>query len=196
MQEPSSGPGPEPGNQEKSPGELVPPAARGYLASFWQEAKTVLRHPQQFFDSMPTEGGWKEPLIFLSTCAGANAVLSGILSFNLLTMVMIFPATLVGCFLASLVANALAGAMGGKGTYESTFRVFAYSEAPMLIGWIPVIGMLGILYVWVLNYFGLRKVHELSEGKTVVVVLLSGLIAAFVLGLAACGIALRSILKF
>ncbi|HEY9868327.1 MAG TPA: YIP1 family protein [Candidatus Obscuribacterales bacterium] len=194
MQEPESGQGGSP--QQPAAKELLPPGARGFIARYWAQAKAILLSPRVFFDSMPTEGGLKDPLVFLSVAAGVNSLLTGIISLNPMICLLVFPATLIGCFLAALAANALAGAMGGKGTFEATFRVYAYSEAPMLFGWIPVIGFFGVFYVWVLNYFGLRKVHDISEGKTVLVVILSGIVAAFLLGLAACGMLLRSIFHF
>jgi hypothetical protein len=171
-------------------------AVKQFCLRYYETAKRVLFKPKAFFESMPRSGGLQEPTIFLAVSAGINAVFTGMGSFNIGLVLLIFAVTVIGAFLSAVIANAMASAWGGKGDFESTFRVMAYSEAALALGWLPVIGMFAMVYVCVLNFFGLRNVHKLEGWKTGLIVVLSGIIAMFAFALGACGIIARSLLHF
>ena len=62
--------------------------------------------------------------------------------------------------------------LGGKGDYKETFKVSSYSFAPMLIGFIPVLGSLAGIYSFVLTIMGIHVRQKLSVGKAIAAVLL------------------------
>ena len=193
MQEPGSDEPQEDISAKKSTAaDMLSPAARGFIKDYWEQAKFILLHPQEFFKTMPVEGGYRDPLIFLCLSAGVNALLSGIIGFSLMR-ILLFPLSFVGVTLGAYVASFLAQAMGGKGSFQATFRVMVYSEAALLFTWVPVLGIFPGLYIFVLNFFGLRQVHGISDVKTVSVVLLSGIVSSIIIGLAACGVFIRSV---
>ncbi|MBI4532923.1 MAG: YIP1 family protein [Candidatus Melainabacteria bacterium] len=197
MEEQSSNEEPTSSNTTKaSLTQMMPPEVRGFVANYWGQAKVILFSPQVFFRTMPTEGGYKDPLLFLAVSAGVNAVLAGLMSLQLPLIGLIFIASLIAVFVGSAVACFLSQAMSGKGNYEATFRVIAYSEATLLFVWLPILGLVPALYTLVLNYIGLKQVHQLSEIKTASVVLLTGLLTGIVLLLTACSMVLRSIFHF
>lgn len=163
---------------------------------YWAEAKTILLKPKAFFDSMPTEGGMRDPLVFAIIALGVNGVLGMITTFNILPLVL-FPVGLIALAVGSVVANALAQQMGGKGTFEATFRVMAYGTAPWLFGWIPIpilAQVVPALYAWFLNYLGVFKVHGINEAKTLTVVLLPPIVVGVILGFAGCALLVKMFL--
>lgn len=208
MQEPGSGQGPEPSEgpapegeksqQAPPPKELLSPGARNFLKDYWSEARLILFKPKAFFDTMPTEGGMRDPLVFAAIALGVNGVLGMVTTFGMFPLVM-YPVGLISVALGAVVANALAGALGGKGTFEGTFRVLAYGTVPWLFGWIPIpllATLAAVCYSCFLNFIGLRKIHELSEAKTLVVVILPTFIVGFILGMAGCVVLIKSIFHF
>lgn len=196
MEEPTSNEEPKSSTTKGTLTEMMPPIARGFIAKYWGQAKVILFSPQVFFNTMPTEGGYKDPLIFLTVSAGVNALCAGLIALQLPLIGLIFIASLIAVFVGSAVACFLSQAMGSKGSYEATFRVLAYSEATLLFVWIPGLGFVPALYTLALNYIGLRQVHQLSGVKTASVVLLTGLLTGIVLLLTACSMVLRSIFHF
>jgi hypothetical protein len=172
-------------------------AVKQYLLDYYHLAKSILLHPRRFFlEDMEEEGGLQEPAYFLMVSAGINALIAGLSSFNPGLVVILFAVTVIGAFMSAVIANAMSTAWGGKGNFEKTFRVMAYSEAALAVAWVPVIGMLAMVYVCVLNFFGLRTVHQLDGLKTGIVVALSGVIALFAFLIAGCGVLARSLLHF
>jgi hypothetical protein len=165
-----------------------------FLCAYWAQAQQILMHPQVFFTSMPTTGGLEAPLKFLAAAAATNSIMTALLSFHPTMVPITFLITFVGVGIGSLVATLLAQALGGKGDFAGTFRVFAYSEATLLFAWIPVVGLAATLYTCILNFFGLKAVHQLSGTKAVCVVIASGILTAIIVGLGACTLAVRNIL--
>jgi len=62
--------------------------------------------------------------------------------------------------------------LGGKQGYVETFKVLAYSTAPALFGFIPLIGHAAAIYSIILQVFGIHKRHKMSMGRAVAVILL------------------------
>lgn len=173
--------------------QILPPETVNFLSAYWAEAQQILLHPREFFTTMPTEGGLKTPLIFLAVSAAANSLMTALISINPTTIPITFLSTMVGVSIISMVAATMSQALGGKGSYEATFRIFAYGAVTLLFAWIPVLGLVATLYTCVLNFFGLKVVHQLSDGKAILVVILSGILTAIIVGLGACTIMLRNI---
>lgn len=204
MQEPQGGQ-PEQAKQESKPQPVapdvsltdkLPPEAKDFLSAYWTRAKVVFLSPRTFFDQMPTEGGYEDPMKFLVVGAAVYALMQGVMAFNPIVAIGNLVASFGGVWLAGIAANFLAGAMGGKGSMESTIRVYSYSTVNLLYSWIPVLGLLGFLYTIVLNTMGLSKVHQLGMVQSAVVVLLTGIAVVVILGLLACSLAARSVLPF
>jgi len=186
----------QPQGEKPTTSDLSKEGVQGFFQSYWNQAKSVLMSPRVFFDSMPVEGGLKDPLIFLAVSAGVNSLGLTIKS-NLAIGAIAFIGTLVLCLLGALVTSFIAQSMmAGKGTYEATFRVMAYSEAGLLLAWIPWVGWLISLYIIALNFLGFKKIHELNDVKAALLVIVSGILTFLVVGLAACGVAIRHMLHF
>jgi hypothetical protein len=80
----------------------------------------------------------------------------------------------IGLFVwSALVHVALLILGGAQRDYEASFRAVSYSQAAQLFSVIPICGgVIGFVYVIVLNVIGLSEVHGIGRGKAAAAVLL------------------------
>ncbi|MCK5176488.1 MAG: YIP1 family protein, partial [Candidatus Aenigmarchaeota archaeon] len=145
--------------------------------NFIEKAKMIIFDPKGFFNIMPQKGGYKEPIIFYTifiiipillyvlylTIVDFFSVetfifLSITVSIGLLILI------LINLFLSPLFFNILFKRLGGKGTYESTFRVIAYSSVPYIIIWLPLVGLPAAFYQFYIEY-GSSKSSRYKRSK-------------------------------
>lgn len=174
--------------------------ALGFFPSIIESIRQILTQPGETFSRMPREGGFGAPLIFsiLLSWAGiiAASLYQGIwfmvnpaaleqemegISLGLfwailagVLIVMPIFITLIA-FIGSAITHLCLMLTGGaKHSYETTFRVTAYSQgATGILQFIPFCG--GLLYtVWYLValIIGLTKAHQTETWRVVVAVLL------------------------
>jgi len=171
---------------------------RGFFNAFADTLAMVLTKPAAAFTVMRTEGGFGGPLLFAIIGGTIGAIVAGILAIGASSlgflgdrhdaMGAMFGMTLswVG-FLFRLAMVALApfiwGAFvhvslmllgGAKKTFETTFRVVAFTQgatAPLQL--IPCCGGL-IALVWniVASCIGISRAHEIDTGRATMAVLL------------------------
>ena len=129
---------------------------KDFVKSFIDVVKTVFFKPKDFYQNMPTTGGFPPPLIFLAVCLGISALISNIIwgtvagFFYFLIFGLIF--SFIGAAILYFVGQQF---FEGKGTYEGTYRVVAYAGVVSLLGWIPVVNFLAALYGFYLQIVGL-----------------------------------------
>ena len=121
---------------------------------------------------MPTTGGYKDPLIFAIITAvimgvGLTAITLGV---GFLAILFAPIAVAISIFLAALLLLVCAKIVGGTGTYEATLRVAAYANIVNIIGWIPIVSVLGSIYGLVLTIIGMKEIHSLSTVKAIIAV--------------------------
>jgi len=84
----------------------------------------------------------------------------------LMAFVLIIATILTGLFFLyfdTYIVNFMATLLGGINRNHTTFRVISYSATPaLLFGWIPVIGIAGIIYSVILEIIGLQELRRLS----------------------------------
>jgi len=158
-----------------------------FFTSFIGVVKTVLTKPSDFYQHMPTTGGFSSPVIFLAICLGVSGILAVFITggnfsifFKLLIIGVIF--SFIGAGVLHLIATKL---FFGDGQYEGTYRVVAYAGAVDLLAWIPVLGILAAFYGFYLQMLGLEKTHRITRGQAVITILISlcvFLILSFVVG--------------
>ncbi len=103
--------------------------------------------------------------------------------YSLITVPIGITITLVALFIYTGVTIILVKVFKGKGGYTESFKVVAYSLTPYnIISIVPFVGGLSLFYSLFLMVLGVRKLHNLSTGKAVAVVLLPifALLALFV----------------
>jgi len=68
------------------------------------------------------------------------------------------------------VLNFLYTAFGG--TYEATVRFLSYGYAINIISWIPLVDLIAIIYALYLSILGGSFVHNVSVGRSALIVIL------------------------
>src|SRR5918998_2566915 len=175
------------------------------VQSFVGTVGDLITRPVGFFRDMTRRGDFVNPLIFALACAVISAAIGGLLGVLYATVGM--GDTGVGGAIGALVASmfftpiisALALFVGAgilhllvalivkpaNAGFEATFRVVSYSNVAQLVGWVPVLGpLVAAVASIVLSVIGVREVHETTNGKAALVVLIPaamGLLIALLL---------------
>jgi hypothetical protein len=172
------------------------------MDTFVDTWKKVITSPSAFYESMPKEGGYSEPLKFaiinfivLGIGSAIISILYNLIGFSLLgnmsmlggstvmateftlmsviSDIIIIPITsIIGLFIFGAILFILFKIVGGAGSYEGTVRILSYSSAVSLLAWIPLIGMLAGLYGLYLDIVGGTYVHNISTLRSAIAVLL------------------------
>jgi hypothetical protein len=132
-------------------------------------------------------------LTFLAVPAGISVVIGSldaellvrILAVFVFASLVVLPALFVaGFFVSVLILHALIRLIAGRDQrgLPATLRVSCYSVgAPVAVAWIPLAGILAVFYCFYLHTTGLKRVHEISTGRSLGAVLI---LTAFLLILA------------
>jgi hypothetical protein len=171
---------------------------RGFFNAFIETLSMVLTKPGSAFSVMRTEGGFGEPLLYaiiggaigvivwfiFSLCLHAIGFIgtgreawSPILGMTVSGMFLIW--RLVGIAVGPFIFGALVHLSlmllgGAKKTFETTFRVIAFSQgSTMPLQLVPCCGW-SISLVWwlVANCIGVARAHEIDAGKATLAVFL------------------------
>jgi hypothetical protein len=171
---------------------------RGFFTAFIETLSTVLTKPGTAFSVMQTEGGFGEPLLYaiiggaigvivwfiFSLCLHAIGFIgtgretwSPILGMTVSGMFLIWRlvAVAVGPFIfGALVHLSLILLGGAKKTFETTFRVIAFSQgSTMPLQLVPCCGgLISLVWFLVANCIGVARAHEIDNGKATLAVFL------------------------
>ena len=159
--------------EEKGTGNTYELDIKNFIQSFIGVVKTVFFKPNDFYQNMPTTGGFPSPLIFLAVCLGISAFISAIIWGTIAGFFYFLIFGLIFSFIGAAILHFIAQQFfEGKGTYEGTYRVVAYAGVVSLLAWIPIVGFLAGLYgFFYLQLVGLENVHKVTKGQAVVTVL-------------------------
>lgn len=142
------------------------------LSSFFRVTKEVLLSPKTFFLFMPKEVGFSGPVIYLGICFAIWGILRSLSLWDLSLLLFAIYTFFLSFISAGVLYLAATKLFGGKGTYEGTFRVVAYSSAVNLLSWIPYVGFIASLYGLWIKVLGLESVHGLSKIEACLTVLI------------------------
>lgn len=169
----------------------------GLWKSIYGTTKAVLFSPENLFCNMVFQGGVREPLAF-GLLLGSIGTMFGIFwqfliasgslmalwqgTFGQFTMPLIFLGIIIisplfvviSMILMSGVLHLMLRIVGGaKNGFEATFRVISYSQATQVLGLIPFIGgIIGFLWILIVQFIGLREIHETSYLRVIVAYLI------------------------
>jgi hypothetical protein len=174
--------------------------------NYIETCKEVVLRPFDFYRRMPTTGGYSEPVIFavitliISLLLNATVsygmfilgIRSSILTFGSIPfsesdfsiisyMIELFFMPLAGIFIGSLILNLVYTAFGGTGSYEGTVRFMSYGYAIQLISWIPLLNLIALIYAIYIVIVGGSFVHNVSMGRSALVVLLVYPVTIFII---------------
>lgn len=147
----------------------------GFIKKYYETGLAIIIKPFEYFKGMAITGGLKDPLIF----AIITSIIMGIgltiitLGVGFLAILLAPLAVTISVFVAAWLLMLCARLVGGKGTFEGTFRVVCYSNVVNVIGWVPFVSILGSLYGLFLTWLGIRDTHQLSNWKAALAVLLA-----------------------
>ncbi|HUE39541.1 MAG TPA: Yip1 family protein [Candidatus Binatia bacterium] len=155
----------------------VPPRQPGSaLEDVLPTAIDVLGDPRGFFTSMPREGGYEAPGIFAAVMVVTYAVIVAVFTLlrlqllGVLMSLIVMPiVAAIGLLIGSAVVLFLSRALGGDASFETSFRIVAYSAALLPIQaialLIPYLPILVQAYGFYLLIMGVVAVHKVEEQK-------------------------------
>ncbi len=163
---------------------------RNFLGSLFSIAKAVLLSPRLFYKRMRTEGGLRNPALFLVCCVLVHTLFVGLSVRDQTIVVRNLTYGIAMPFLtAGILFLFITRFFKASGTYEAAFRVNAYAAAVNLVTWIPMVGLLFEFYrlyliVWGLSYaFSIRVSQAtLAIVMTIITYIVLGQVVFHVLG--------------
>lgn len=151
-----------------------PPPPSSAIEQIVPTAIQVLTDPRAFFESMPREGGYEAPGIFAAAMLVVYAsifALFALIHFHIgamlsaLILMPIFGA--IGLLIGSAVLFFLSRGLGGEASFESSFRITAYSSAlapiaavASIIPYLPILAEAYGLYIVIVAVITVHKVAE------------------------------------
>jgi len=153
-----------------------PKDAAAQLNEIVPTATAVLTDPNSFYGAMPKEGGFEAPGAFALAMLVADGVILALLSivrffpggvFASLIGVPLFGA--IGLLIGAAIILFVSRALGGEATFESSFRIVAYSTvvAPIqaVAHVVPYLSILVSAYGFYLIIVAVIRVHAVPEQK-------------------------------
>ena len=100
--------------------------------------------------------------------------------------VLFFLFLLGGIFLGGGIIHLGVLMFGGKRGYIETVKAVLYADTPsLLLGWIPIVGIFIGLWSFILEFFGIKELQDMSIGRAIAAVLIPmiiiGVIASIVI---------------
>lgn len=100
--------------------------------------------------------------------AAETSVITGVVS-----IVFGFIASIIALIFGSVILHIFVYILGGRKGIEQTIKASIYSCTPLaLFGWIPFIGIIAIIWSYILNALAIRELHEISTARAVLAVLI------------------------
>ena len=194
----------------KRQGRIPPPwerrAEMGLKEGIFQTAKQAAFSPRAFFRHTAVQGGVREPLafgilfgsigmmleLFWQVLTGEESLSSipaqfmGDYGSGLVFLVAVIfcplAATVVTC-MTSLIVHLLLGVVGGgKKGFEATLRAVSYSQAAQVWALVPYVGgLVAALWQVVVQFIGIREIHEVSYTRVLIAFLIPAVLVVAVL---------------
>ena len=124
--------------------------------------------------------------LLITILAGIAAALG---TFMLPGIIFIPITYLIGSFIGFGILHLIAKAFGGKSNFKKFFAVGLHTS---ILGWVMIVPFLGmflgfIAKIWgiIAMYFVIKNVHELSSGKSILVLLIPILISIIIAAIVA-----------
>ncbi len=101
---------------------------------------------------------------------------------------IVFVVLLVGWIVAPFIGGAwlhlFVWLLGGRKGYIQTVKAVMYAATPsQLLGWIPIVSIIGMIWGLVLEVIGIRELQEISTGRAIAAVILSVVVVLVIIAL-------------
>jgi hypothetical protein len=158
------------------------------LGVIFRTARQVVTQPVAFFQSMPTSGGYANPVIFVLVMAAVSGLVMSVyamfggstmtqglgLAGTIFSVFLVPVFVVIGSFFAAIVLFILWKLMGSTGDFQTAYRCLAFSSAILPIvavaSIVPYLGQ-ALHTVWgtLLMIVASQQVHKISRNKALVV---------------------------
>ncbi|MFB6294678.1 MAG: YIP1 family protein [Candidatus Nanohaloarchaea archaeon] len=177
----------------------------GWFSEWFRQGRSLLAGPARFFDRFQGPVTTAYAAKFAATSLLVMAVLDVALGgFLLVAAPQLIPGIdvaalltnagmtviggIIGVFVSAAILHVSVYLLGGR-DMERTLTVVAYATAiQAFLGWIPLVNLIGVLYVMYAQLRGIEKLHRFSLGRATAAFLLPVIVIAVILG----GLALAS----
>ena len=180
-------------NRPKRPGAYCPwedQEELGFFPAITQTAQQSLLKPREFFDKIPINGGYVQPLLYALIVATLGEMVGILWTFSLDSSLMeklnafgnvaalvavITPLfVFIRVVLTAVFFHVSLYLLGGVNeNFEATFRVSCYASAPELCSIFPVVGgIIGMIWKFYITVVGLESVHRIEWWRASLAVLL------------------------
>jgi len=172
-----------------------PKASMGFV----EKIKKVILSPSEFFDAIKAEEGISQAFIYYAVLSLIFDILFGLsyifipvaltpsMPFKRLGVMWIiisYIAGLIFVFINAGITHIFTKILGGKGDYSATFKSLVYASTPtLLLGWIPLIGVIFSIYTLYLTIKGISSLHSITMLRAFIAVLVIPSIIAIILGI-------------
>jgi len=96
---------------------------------------------------------------------------------NVLFAVTMIIGSLVFLFIGAAWVHLWVYLFGGRKGYRETFKALAFGDTPaLLLGWIPLVGMLAGIWSLVISVLGIRELQEISTNRALGALILAVMI--------------------
>ena len=164
------------------------------LSMILETAKRVVFDPVGFYRSMPQNGGFVAPVIFVLVMAVVSGIIIALLSLAWggpkagmamggAAVIMLPIMAVIGSFIGALIMFVIWKLMGSEKNFETAYRCVAYAAAIMpfttLLAFIPYLGSIAkVLWSFYLIYVASTEVHGIASKVAGIVF---GVLAAVIL---------------
>ena len=132
------------------------------IKSYLSIVYLMIADPKTFFRFMSVDGGFRPPWMF-AVFSVLIPWLGVVVFYQSVYMWLFLPmALLVFLVMAGLVHLSATALMGGRGAFQATFRVAAFTSFTMIPGPIAYLGLAAHLFGLYLTAYGLAAVHRMS----------------------------------
>ncbi len=88
--------------------------------------------------------------------------------------ILILVGGIIGVFIDGLWLHIWVYLVGGKEGIEQTIKAVMYGATPsLLLGWIPIVNFIALIWALIVGIIGVRQLHGLSTGKAVLAVIIA-----------------------
>ena len=138
----------------------------------------VITDPVGFYQNMPREGGFIDPLIFMVVMAVITGLLSAVLSLfgmgmagamtaGLMAVVLVPVFVVIFGFVGAAIFYVIWMLMGSRENFETAYRCVAYTAAvapiTMILSLVPYLGSL-VSSLWPMALLALASIHVHKRG--------------------------------
>ncbi len=163
------------------------------FSSVIDDAKKIILSPADFFAGMAKQGGYVEPMIFVTVMGLLAGLVTAVVSLlgggfmmgmtgGFLSIIIIPVFAVIGSFIGAVIMFVIWKLMGSTESYETAYRCVAYSSAiypvSAIAGLVPYLGT-AVSVVWGiwLMIVASTTVHNIEAKKAQIVLGILGAIA-------------------